>query len=76
MADERVRAGQALAQLKRSTEVAWHEQLYGNAAVIRQKQAARRLARQQAELDVRFSPAHSQLLDQRAPNSRQSVAFL
>ena len=44
---------QALAQLKRSTEVAWHEQLYGKAAVIREKQRARRLALEQEELDVR-----------------------
>ncbi len=44
---------QALAQLKRSTDVAWHEQLYGKAAVIREKQRARRLALEREELDVR-----------------------
>ena len=44
---------QALAQLKRSTDVAWHEQLYGKAAVIREKQRARRLALERRELDVR-----------------------
>ena len=45
---------QALAQLKRSTDVAWHEQLYGKAAVIREKQRVRRLALEREELDVRM----------------------
>ena len=44
---------QALAQLKRSMDMAWHEQLYGKAAEIREKQRARRLALEREELDVR-----------------------
>ncbi len=48
----RIHAAQALAQLKRSAETPWHDQLYSYAAVFREKQCARRLALQQQELDV------------------------
>ena len=34
--------------------MAWHAQLYGKAAVMREKQRARRLALDQEELDVRL----------------------
>ena len=44
---------QALAQLKRSTDAAWHDQLYSYAAVLSEKKDARRQAHVQKELDVR-----------------------
>ncbi|CAK0783303.1 hypothetical protein CVIRNUC_006502 [Coccomyxa viridis] len=59
----------ALAQLKRSTDVAWHEQLYGKAAVIREKQRARRLALEREELDAcTFKP--EQVSTQKAVRGR------
>ena len=53
-----IHAAQALAQLKRSTEMPWHDQLYSYAAVIREKQCARRLALQQQELNVSVQTFH------------------
>ena len=53
-----IHAAQALAQLKRSTETPWHDQLYSYAAVIREKQCARRLALQQQELNVSVQTFH------------------
>ena len=44
---------QALAQLKRSTETAWHDQLYSYAAVLSEKKDAKRLAHEHQQLDVR-----------------------
>lgn len=49
---------QALAQLKRSTDTAWHDQLYSRAAVISEKKDAMRLAHQQEQLNVRRVPLH------------------
>ena len=53
-----IHATQALAQLKRSTETPWHDQLYSYAAVIREKKCARRLALQQQELNVSVQTFH------------------
>ena len=62
---------QALAHLKRSTETAWHDQLYSYAAVLSEKKNTRRLAYEQKELNVRaqtFNPHRRQAL--------KGIAFL
>ncbi|CAL5220772.1 g2838 [Coccomyxa viridis] len=59
----------ALAQLKRSTETAWHDQLYSYAAVLSEKKDAKRLAHEQQQLDAcTFKP--EQLSAQTATKGR------
>ena len=45
-----------MAQLKRTTDTAWHDQLYSYAAVLSEKKDARRLEYEQKEIDVRALP--------------------